>query len=177
MGLVIRDNRQMKALTGVSQAQLDFLWLAFNDVMGRLSNSAMKTVSKRVTEVANPGQASALSFAMTRPIRSLTSWGLCTYAIEQQLQRFPSISLPYGGGCLVSSKGVSEDQPRSRRRIATRCNWSDNAAAGPTDPPDGELLCRQSSYMEDHHYGHVLAISDARAICAIISVAAHGSTD
>jgi len=32
MGLLIRDDRQMKALTGVSQAQFDFLLPAFNHV-------------------------------------------------------------------------------------------------------------------------------------------------
>jgi hypothetical protein len=32
MGLVIRDDRQMKALTGVSQAQFDFLLPAFSHV-------------------------------------------------------------------------------------------------------------------------------------------------
>jgi hypothetical protein len=32
MGLVIRDNRQMKALTGVSQAQFDFLLPVFSHV-------------------------------------------------------------------------------------------------------------------------------------------------
>ncbi len=30
MGLLIRDDRQMKALTSVSQAQFDFLLLAFS---------------------------------------------------------------------------------------------------------------------------------------------------
>jgi hypothetical protein len=32
MGLQIRDDRQMKALTGLSQAQFDHLLLAFNDL-------------------------------------------------------------------------------------------------------------------------------------------------
>ena len=32
MGLLIRDDRQMKALTGVSQAQFDFLLPAFSYV-------------------------------------------------------------------------------------------------------------------------------------------------
>ncbi len=32
MGLIIRDDRQMKALTGVSQAQFDFLLPAFRRV-------------------------------------------------------------------------------------------------------------------------------------------------
>jgi RNA-directed DNA polymerase len=39
-----------------------------------------------------------------------------------RLRRFPRIILPYGGGCLVSSKVASQDQPRSGRHIATLCN-------------------------------------------------------
>ena len=44
MGLHIRDDRQMQALTGLSQAQFDHLLLAFSD-MYRVNRTKVRKVS------------------------------------------------------------------------------------------------------------------------------------
>ena len=66
MGLVIRDDRQMKALTGVSQAQFDFLLPAFSHVYqeaqqqryedGVKTGNAAETRGRHQRQIAHDGR-------------------------------------------------------------------------------------------------------------------------
>ncbi len=55
MGLVIRDDRQMKALTGVSQAQFDFLLPVFSHVYQEAQQTRYEDGVEAGTRSRQPG--------------------------------------------------------------------------------------------------------------------------
>jgi hypothetical protein len=55
MGLVIRDDRQMKALTGVSQAQFDFLLPVFSHVYQKAQQQRYEDGVEAGTRSRKPG--------------------------------------------------------------------------------------------------------------------------
>ena len=58
MGLQIRDERQMKALTGLSQAQFDSLLPVFSDIYGAAQQHAYEEGSQSGTRRRRPGGGS-----------------------------------------------------------------------------------------------------------------------
>ena len=58
MGLLIRDDRQMKALTSVSQAQFDFLLPAFSYVYQEPPQQRYEEGGKTAHRSRKPGRAS-----------------------------------------------------------------------------------------------------------------------
>ena len=53
MGLLIRDDRQMKALTGLSQAQFDHLLPVFSDIYQATQQHTYETGAASVRDGAN----------------------------------------------------------------------------------------------------------------------------
>jgi len=58
MGMQIRDERQMKALTGLSQAQFDRLLPVFSDIYQTTQQQTYKQGIESGTRVRTPGGAS-----------------------------------------------------------------------------------------------------------------------
>jgi hypothetical protein len=58
MGVLIRDERQMKALTGLSQAQFDFLLLVFSDIYQIAQQHTYENGVKAGTRKRKPGGGS-----------------------------------------------------------------------------------------------------------------------
>ena len=73
MGLLIRDDRQMKALTGVSQAQFDFLLPAFSYVYQEPPQQRYEGGAKPLTAAENRGRASKATCPLWQINSSLSS--------------------------------------------------------------------------------------------------------
>lgn len=70
MGMLIRDDRQMKAVTGLSQAQFNSLLPAFSDIYQAARQKTYKDGVKPSTCRCNPGRGCS---------------GTCFFLIEEQL--------------------------------------------------------------------------------------------
>jgi hypothetical protein len=109
-------------------------------------------------------------------MRACNSWGKASrpgLELQRQNQRvnvsgFTMLKALSKNNFTVWRWMFGQQQGRSRRRIATLCNWRDNAAAGQTDPLDGKILCRKSPKAEcqsNQRERHTIASRIALAAC------------